>query len=148
MSAKSDLGVRTATGLLLIVAALFLIDIGGGTGAPGIIAVIGPWAFRLVTAILAAIMLTEWNGIHKLPSAWNTAAAVVLAVLLPLLAEWLFPVASIADLLTSSGFRPALLGGALLAGAGLLLGLAARRPAFGIGFVYIAIPALALLVLQ
>jgi phosphatidate cytidylyltransferase len=148
MSAKSDLGVRTSTGLLLIVAALFLIDIGGGAGAPGIVTVIGPWAFRLVTAILAAIMLTEWNGIHRLPSAWSTAVAVVLVVLLPLLAEWLFPIASIADVLTSPGFRPALFGFALLAGAGLLLGLAARRFALGVGFVYIAIPAFALLVLE
>jgi phosphatidate cytidylyltransferase len=148
MSAKSDLGVRTATGLLLIVAALFLIDIGGGADASGIGAVIGPWAFRLVTAILAAIMLTEWNGIHKLPSAWNAAAAVALVFLLPLLAECLFPVASIADVLTSAGFRPALLGCALLAGAGSLVGLAARRPALGVGFVYVAIPAFALLVIE
>ena len=148
MSKKSDLGVRTATGLLLIVAALFLIDIGGGVGGPGALALIGPWAFRLVTAILAAVMLLEWNGIHKLPGGWSNGAAVLLAVLLPLLAEWLFPVATIADMLTSAAFRPALPGFAVFAGVGLVLALAARQPALGIGFVYIGIPAFALLALE
>ena len=145
MSAPSDLGVRTVTGLLLIVAALVLIDIGGGAGGS---ALIGPWAFRLVTAVLAAIMLIEWNGIHKLPSAWSYAAAALLALLLLLLAEWLFPIASIAEMLSSAAFSPALPGCAVLVGVGLLLGLAARRPALGAGFVYIAIPAFALLALE
>jgi phosphatidate cytidylyltransferase len=148
MSTRSDLGVRSATGLLLIIAALVLIYFGGGIGTPSLVGMIGPWAFRIVVALVAAIMLFEWNSIQRLDRSWNYASAGLVAILLPVLAERLFPIASIASVLTAASFRMAWSGFAILAGIGMLLALVLRRPMLGLGFVYIAVPAFALLVLE
>jgi phosphatidate cytidylyltransferase len=148
MSTKSDLGVRAATGLILILGALLLVYFGGGAQGPGNAASIGAWVFRAITTVIAAVMLVEWNGIHRIGRSWSYVSAALLALLLPILAEWLFPVARISDVLTSVAFRPALSAWALIAGIGLLLALIARRPSLGIGFAYVAIPAFALLTVE
>lgn len=149
MNRSSDLGVRVATGLLLIAGASLPIYFGGGAGtASGAAALLGPWAFRILAALVAAVMLVEWNAIHRLDRGWSYASAGLLALLLPLLAEWLFPIASIDSALRAASFTPALSGWGVVTGAGLLLGLAARRSSLALGFLYIGIPAFALLALE
>ena len=158
MKNSADLGARFATGVLLIGLACLLIYYGGRAVSPSETAtLVGGWAFRIVVAVCAAVMFVEWNDIHRVPKRWSYVGAAVLIACLLILGERLYPVDEIDALLSPEGyspalsaasFAPALPGWGLLAGASLLLGLASRRPAFGAGFAYIALPAFALLVLE
>src|SRR5262245_41413710 len=98
MKASSELGIRVATGLLLIVLASLLILFGGSVD--GVIGAAGPWTFRIAIAAIAALMLVEWNAIHGLNRGWSYLSAVILALLLALAAEWLFPIANIGAVLS------------------------------------------------
>jgi phosphatidate cytidylyltransferase len=149
MTKSSDLGTRAATGLLLIAAASLLIYFGGGAGpAGGAATFIGPWIFRIAVAVIAALMLVEWNDMHAVPRSWSVGAAIASVLLLLILAEYCFPVARIQQELSAASFQPALMAAALIAVGGLIFGLLARRGPLASGFIYIVVPAFALLALE
>ena len=133
---SSDLTTRVAAGVAMIAVAVAAIWFGG-------------WPFRLLVAAGAAIMIVEWCDMHRHGRTWAWVAAATMLAATLLLPELLFPAAE----QDPADIGPYILPGAGLGFgailvAGLALGLAARRPALGWGFVYIAIPAFALLVLR
>lgn len=149
MSKSPDLGVRTATGVLLIVGASLLVYFGGGPGtSSATVSFIGGWAFRIAVALIAAGMLLEWNVIHQLNLVAGRIAAAILALLLLFLAEALFPIIDIHQVLTSTRFVPGLAAFGVIAIAGLALAAVLRRASVGIGIVYVGIPAFSLLALE
>ena len=93
-------------------------------------------------------MLVEWSDIHRVPRKWAYAGILFLAVVLIGAAEYLYPAGQMDDVITAASFTPAWTGFAVAAGLALLLGLISRRVVMGWGFLYIAIPALSLLVLN
>ncbi|MGF1549449.1 MAG: phosphatidate cytidylyltransferase [Sphingomonadaceae bacterium] len=140
---ESDLPVRFVAAVMMIAVASVAVYFGG-------------WIFRLLVWIGAAAMLIEWTSMHRIGRRWSWLALALLAVALGLIPELLFPAADrgpavlcfdecIAGAASLFGVVPAF-------GAIILLGLVAtfivRRIAMGTGFVYIAIPAFALLVLS
>jgi hypothetical protein len=89
-------------------------------------------------------MLAEWCGMHKIGRPWPLLGAALIAANLWILPDLLFPSAQFQG-------RPAPqlwygLGAALV--PALLLGIFSRRAALAGGYVYIAIPAFALLILN
>lgn len=132
---KSDLPTRFAAGVAMVAVAILALYFGG-------------WAFRLLAVAAAAIMLIEWGDMHRVSRAWSIAGAAFLALVLIGTAEWLYPVAEQDEVLSTATFLPAWRGFAVLAGAALLLGLATRRVTMTGGFLYIALPAFALIVLD
>jgi phosphatidate cytidylyltransferase len=140
-----DITTRFAMGIFLIALASVAIWFGG-------------WPFRALVLIGAGIMLAEWAEMHKIAWPWTWLGVALLALLLLGGFEYLFP-AGTADTVPlgygeetlaigADTFHPLLyLFGAALA-VGLLLGLLARRPTLGWGFVYLAFPAIALLMLS
>jgi len=110
----------------------------------------GSWPFRLLVAAAAAVMLVEWCDMHKVSRRWALAGALLLAAVLLGGIQYFYPEVP----LTLDGdidpedFLPALTAFAGMAGIGLLFGAATRRVAAGWGFVYLAVPAFALLVLS
>jgi len=148
MTKAPDLRVRTATGLLLIVGASLLVYLGGGGPWPATGAGIGGWAFRIIVALIAAGMLLEWNAMHGVDRATSRGSALLLAPMLLFLAEVQFPVSHIRAPLTADSFAAAQSPLALIAAAGVLLAVGSRYPSLGLGFVYVAVPAFALLVVE
>lgn len=140
-----DITTRFAMGIFLIAVASVAIWFGG-------------WPFRALVLVGAGIMFAEWAEMHRVAWLWTWAGVVLLAALLLGGMEYCFP-AGEADTVALGGgeemlsvapetFEPLLyLFGAAIA-AGLLLALTARRPTLGWGFVYLALPALALLALS
>ena len=141
----SDLTVRFAAGVVMAAVASLAIILGG-------------WPFRALVGLGAAIMLVEWadmNGVSR-PRAW--AGAGLMLVFLGAGSEYLFPTGQIDELLTPTGeaviaiapesFAPIWYAAAAALALAGLLGLASRSAALAWGFVYIAIPAFALLVLS
>jgi phosphatidate cytidylyltransferase len=132
----SDLTTRFAAAVAMIAVAVAAIWFGG-------------WPFRLLVAAAAAVMLLEWCEMHGLQRRWAYGAVALLLGATLILPELLFP---------ASGEDPTEIGPALLPLAGLgfgaivllgiLLGLAGRKSSLGWGFVYIAVPAFALVVLR
>jgi phosphatidate cytidylyltransferase len=139
-SAPSDLTTRFAAGVAMIAVAMLAIWLGG-------------WPFRLLAAAAGAMMLLEWCAIHSIGRRWAwVAIAGMLAVALGL-TEYLFPAALEAALedpadVGAEWLDPVWLGFGAIAAFGLLLGLAARRVTLGWGFIYVALPSFALLVLR
>lgn len=137
----SDLTTRFVVGLVLIAAASLLVYFGGFTIAGG-------WLFRGVVALCAALMLIEWTDIHRVPRAWGYAGGALLALFLLVAAEIQFPVGEMDEVIAPASFDPvwpAVAGAGVLA---ILLALAARRLPLLTGFLYVSIPALALIVLE
>ena len=129
--ARSDLPVRTAAALVMVVIAVAAIYLGG-------------WPFRILVAVAAGLMLIEFCDMHKLRRIWPIVALPILAVNL-----WFLPwiMSSLADL--TGGLFPAAPTGLLhTAAIALLLGLLARSARLVQGYLYIAIPSLALLMLN
>lgn len=141
----SDLTIRFAAGVAMAAVALGAIIYGG-------------WAFRLLVAAGAAVMLIEWANIKQVPRAFAWAAAGLAILFLGLGTEWLFAAGQMDEVIGAGGesviaiapesFDPVYYGLAGAAGLALLIGLASRRAAMAWGFVYIVIPAFALLVLS
>jgi phosphatidate cytidylyltransferase len=133
---SSDLTTRFAAGVAMIAVAVAAIWFGG-------------WPFRLLVAAGAAVMIVEWSDMHGLKRSWAWAAAALMLAATLALPETLFaaadqdPVEIGPSLLPNAG-----VGFAAILAAGLALGLAARKPSLGWGFVYIGIPAFALIVLR
>ena len=132
----SDLATRFAAAVVMIAVATVAIYVGG-------------WLMRALVLAGAAIMLVEWGDMHRVRRFWSWVGAALLAVPLFGLSEYYYPYADRdpAELEASmlGAFWPALGAIALLA---LLLGLFSRRATMAWGFIYVAVPAFALLVLS
>ncbi|HZG46002.1 MAG TPA: phosphatidate cytidylyltransferase [Allosphingosinicella sp.] len=140
-----DITTRFAMGVFLIALAALAIWFGG-------------WPFRALVLLGAGIMLAEWAEMHRVSWLWTWLGVALLAVLLLGGVQYFYSVGQ-ADtvslgfgeqMLTISPetFEPLVYLGGAAAVLGLLLALLARRPTLGWGFVYIALPALALLALS
>ena len=134
-SRVSDLPTRFVAAVVMIAVASVDIYIGG-------------WPFRILVAIGAGIMLVEWADMHRVPRLWGYVGAILLAANLLGAAEWLFPADEQDEVITAATFAPAWTGFAACLGAALLIGLLSRRRTMVGGYLYVAIPAFALLVLS
>lgn len=127
---KSDLATRAVAGVAMIAVATAAIYFGG-------------WPFRILVAAGAAIMLLEWSDMHRVARLWGLIGAALVALGLLAAPDTLFPAPVMADLR-----EPALRGFGLAVALALALGLASRRAILAGGFLYVAIPSLALLLLN
>ena len=138
---SSDLSTRFVTAVVLVAVACIAIYI-------------GDWPFRLLAAAAAGAMLYEWATLHKVGRIWWIGGVALLAVALLALSWWLFPpgevdyVEGIGEAIDAQSLQPVWLGFAVIAGLGLLVGAISRRLAMATGFLYIGIPALALIVID
>ena len=132
---QSDLPTRFVMGVVLVAVACVAIYVGG-------------WLFRLLVLAGAAVMLIEWADMHRVRRIWAYLGAVMMAALLLVVTEMLFPAALQDEFIAAASFAPAWQAFAVAAGLALLLGLASRRVTMAGGFLYVAIPAFALLVLS
>ena len=141
---RSDLTVRFAAGVVMVAVASLAIYFGG-------------WPFRLLVLIGAVVTLAEWAEMHRVPRLWTWLGGIFLALNLLAVTEFLYPAGEVdtaqqGDQLIVAIFQEridvAWRGfGAVLA-LGLVLGLLSRRLSMAWGYVYVAIPAFALLVLS
>ena len=136
----SDLTTRFAAGVVMIAVACVAIYVGG-------------WLFRLLVAAAAAVMLIEWGDMHRVRRAWSWAGSVLLIAGLLALSEWLYPAGAIDVIdgiegISAESFDQLWVGFAILAGLGALYGLFSRRLSLGWGFIYVALPSFALIVLE
>lgn len=134
-SASSDLPTRVVMAVVMIAVAGAAIYYGG-------------WPFRLLVVAGAAVMLLEWADMHRVSRRWGYIGAGLLVANLLVLPELLFPVAEMDAAISTASFAPAWLGFGGTALLGLLMGLVSRRLTMAGGYLYIAIPAIALLVLN
>lgn len=140
-----DLTTRFAMAIAMIAVASVAIWLGG-------------WPFRALVTVGAAVMLAEWADMHRVAWPWTWLGVLLLAALLLGGGGWLFPVGEADTISLGLGEEMLALGVETLApllpalaaalGAGLLLGFTARRPTIGWGFIYVAVPAFALIVLS
>jgi phosphatidate cytidylyltransferase len=139
----SDLPTRFAAGVAMIGVALLATWLGG-------------WWFRILVAAAAAIMLVEWADMHKVARTWAWVGVALMVALLLGGTEFLYPVGGndwIVDEATGEMVAffddrtlvPNWTAFAALALASLVLGLLSRRLAMISGFLYVAVPAFALL---
>lgn len=133
--AKSDLPTRFAMGMVLIAVAILAIFVGG-------------WLFRLLVLGAAAVMLVEWADMHRAPRPAAYLGIGFLAVTLLIVPHILFPVDEQDNFIAAASFTPIWQAVPVALGFALLLGLLSRRVTMAGGFLYIALPALALLVLE
>lgn len=137
----SDLGTRFAAAVVMVALACAAIYFGG-------------WWFRALVAAGAAAMTVEWGDIHGLRRPWTLAAAAAAALALAALGWRLFPdeeicyVDDVGVALARQCLDPAWIGFALLAGVALALGAVSRRLPLATGFLYVTIPAFALLAIE
>ena len=141
----SDLTVRFAAGVAMAAVALLAIYLGG-------------WPFRLLVAAGAAVALVEWSAMRGVSRAWGRIGAGLHVLFLCIGAELLFPAGQIDEIITADGigilalapesFEPVWRALAAALVVAVLLGLATRRVSMAWGFLYIAVPAFALLVLS
>jgi phosphatidate cytidylyltransferase len=132
--AKSDLPTRFAAAVAMIAVALAAVYLGG-------------WVFRLLVVAAAAVMLIEWSDMHRVPRLWGYVGAALLAIALVTLSEYLFPVEDLEPEVTPASFHPVWPAVGALAISGAVLALLARRFAMFAGYLYVGIPAFALIVL-
>ncbi len=138
----SDLPTRFVMGVVMIAIAVAAVL------APIYFGAAGHWLFRLLVVIASAVMLLEWCDMHRVNRRWGYAGGVLLAVNLLVAPEILFPAGEIDEEISTLSFQPAWIGFGAAASSAALLGHASRRLTMFGGFLYIAIPALALLVLH
>lgn len=129
--AKSDLPIRAIAGVVMIAIAVAAIYFGG-------------WPFRILVGLAAALMLIEWCDMHKLRRTWPLVGMAMLAVNLWLLPELLFPSVQY-DGEPAQDIWYGIAATALFAFA---LGVAARSTRLGGGYLYVALPSFALLILN
>lgn len=122
---QSDLPVRAAAGIVMILVAVAAVYFGG-------------WLFRLLVALAAALMLAEWGEMHRIARAWVQAGCALLAGFLLLAPAVLLPPAGMSLMIAP----------ALLLALAALLGLGSRRVTLAGGALYIGIPAFSLLLLN
>lgn len=108
----------------------------------------GGWPFRLLVAGTAAIMLLEWSDMHRVPRPMGYIAVGLLTVYLLIIPELLYPTALMDEAIGAASFDPVSPGVAAGCAAALLAGLAARRMTMTGGFLYVALPAFALMVIN
>ena len=133
-SNTSDLPTRFAAAVVMIAVALVAVYVGG-------------WLFRLLVVAAAAVMLIEWGDMHRVPRLWSYVGAVLLATGLLILSEILFAVSDMDAELTPASFDPVWPGIGALTLSGAVVALVARRFTMFAGFLYVGIPAFALIVL-
>jgi phosphatidate cytidylyltransferase len=134
-SANSDLPTRFAAAVTMIALAVVAVYVGG-------------WLFRALVLLAAALMLIEWGDMHKVARRWSYAGVLLLAANLLVVPEVLFPVGEMDAELSPESFYPAWSGFAVIGISALIIGLISRRLTMFGGFLYVAIPAFALLVLN
>ena len=133
---QSDLLTRFSMGVVMIAVACVAIWLGG-------------WPFRLLAAAAAAAMMVEWGDMHKAPRAWTWLGVALLAGPTLIGPEILFPAADRDPAeIAPELFDQVWMGFAGIAGLALLYTLLSRRLTLGWGFLYIALPSFALLVLS
>lgn len=131
----SDLPVRFAMGVAMIAVAILAVWFGG-------------WPFRLLVVAAAAVMMIEWGDMHRVSRRKSAVAAVLMALFLIIVPERLYPAGEMDEVVAAASFLPVWTGfGAALAAA-LLAGLFTRRVTMAGGFLYIALPSFALIVLD
>ena len=132
----SELLTRFAAGVVMIAVACVAIYLGG-------------WPFRLLVAAGAAAMMIEWGGMHKIVRGWSWLGAALLAAPTLILPEILFPAAERDPAeISPELFDQVWMGFAGIAALALLYTLLSRRLTLGWGFLYIALPSFALVVLN
>jgi phosphatidate cytidylyltransferase len=132
---RSDLPTRFAMGLAMVAVAILAIYVGG-------------WLFRALVIVASALMLIEWADIHRVGRRWAYLTAALLIAYLLVVPEWLFPVDEMDEIVTTESFTPAWTGFTVAAALAIVSGLVTRRLAMFGGFLYVAIPAFALIVLN
>ena len=133
--ARSDLTTRFVAGVVMIAVALIAIFVGG-------------WLFRLLVAAGAAVMLIEWGDMHRVRRPISYIAAAGLTLMLLISSGILFAPGEQVEAIGGESFDPVWSGFAVAAVLALVVGALARRPAMAWGFLYIAVPAFALIVLE
>jgi phosphatidate cytidylyltransferase len=134
-SPNSDLPTRFAAAVAMIALALVAVYVGG-------------WLFRALVLAAAALMLIEWGDMHKVSRRWSYAGVALLVANLLMVPEMLFPVEEMDAEISAESFYPAWSGFAVIGVSALILALVTRRLTMFGGFLYVAIPAFALLVLN
>jgi phosphatidate cytidylyltransferase len=109
---------------------------------------IGGWPFRILVAATAGVMLVEWADMHRVSRRMAYVGAALLALNLLIAAEWLFPVAEMDEAISAASFTPAWTGFATILASALLLGAITRRTTMAGGYLYIALPSFALLIVN
>lgn len=132
---RSDLPTRFAAGVVMIAVAIAATLMGG-------------WAFRLLVAAAAAIMIVEWGDMHRIARRWAYAGAALMAATLLGAAEYLYPAADALVIFDSAELAPNWLGFAAVAGVSLIAGAASRRITMTGGLLYVGLPSFALLSLS
>jgi phosphatidate cytidylyltransferase len=132
----SDLPTRFVAGVVMIAVASLAIYLGG-------------WPFRVLAAAGAAAMMLEWGDMHRVRRPLSYFGIALLLGVALILSEYLFPAAERDPAeIDAAVFDPLWPGLAAIGGLALLYGAVSRRIALGWGFLYIAVPTLALLVLS
>ena len=131
----SDLPTRFAMGLAMVAVAVLAIYVGG-------------WLFRALVIAASAIMLIEWADMHRVPRRWAYAGAALMVAYLLVVPEWLYPANEMDEVVSTESFTPAWTGFSIAAALAIVSGLVARRLTMFGGFLYIAIPAFGLIVLN
>jgi phosphatidate cytidylyltransferase len=131
----SDLPTRFAAAVVMIAVALVAVYVGG-------------WLFRILVLAAAGLMLVEWGDMHGVRRPWSYVGVAILAANLLIVPEILFPVEEMDEAITPASFEPAWAGFAAIGASAAVLGLIARRLTMFGGFLYVAVPAFALLVLN
>jgi phosphatidate cytidylyltransferase len=150
---KSDLPTRFVMGVVMVAVASAAIY------APAVWTegLLGAWPFRILVFLGAAVMLIEWADMHRVARPHAYLGSALLLLLLLGMTEWLYPVGEMdvgkvdgqwVQAVSISSFGPAWTGGAIIVAAALLNGLVARRRTMVGGFLYVALPSFALLVLH
>ncbi|HWH18630.1 MAG TPA: phosphatidate cytidylyltransferase [Allosphingosinicella sp.] len=130
-AAKSDLPTRAAAGIAMIAVAVAAIYFGG-------------WPFRILVGLGAALMLVEYCDMHRSRRTWPVIGMALLAINLWLLPEILFP-----SFQFDGEAAPEVWYGFVAAAVfALLLAAISRKPRLGLGYLYVAVPSFALLILN
>ncbi len=131
----SDLTTRFAAAVVMIAVAVVAISVGG-------------WLFRVLVVAASALMLVEWGDMRRLSRPWSYVGALLLGTGLLVVPETLFPLDEMDEVISAGTFEPAWQGFAAIAVGALLFGAVTRRLSALGGFLYVGIPAFALIVLD
>ena len=133
--APTDLSTRFVAGVIMVAVALVAIYVGG-------------WLFRLLVAAGAGLMMIEWGDMHGVRRRISHIAAASLALMLLVANGILFAPGEQVEAIGGESFNPAWQGIGVAGVMALVIGALARRVAMAWGFLYIAVPAIALIVLE